>query len=76
MKQTFTILTMSDYLIDELLAQVEELSSLLLNTETDLEHCKAFFSGDWTNSVQYLEKALERAKNKEKNKEKTININS
>jgi hypothetical protein len=48
--------------VDRLITQVQELSSLLLYTETDLARYKLILSGKWPNSVKILETALENAK--------------
>lgn len=47
-----------------LTAQVEELSSKLLNAEQNLERHQAILAGEWPDSIEMLEKALLLAREK------------
>lgn len=42
-----------------------------VNAETDIEHYKLVFNGDWPNSVKLLEAALKNAREKNISKDNT-----
>lgn len=52
--------------VDSLIATIEELSSLLIECESDVEHLKCILNGTWPNAEIYLKNALANLKKKNK----------
>lgn len=50
--------------VDDLIAATEELSSLLIECESDVEHLRCILNGTWPNAEVYLKTALANLKKK------------